>query len=487
MDTEKRQNLREYISRQIITADERTQRYIYNPSNNSKNPNRNCFVSLRQYINDYQVQGRHDVRMVILHGLRGSGKTTLLAQTYNILGRIDQENKLFISLDEVSRVLNASLSDILDVYEDFLENSFAQLRQPVFLFLDEVHFDKNWATALKILYDKTDKVFVIATGSNALSLQNTPDLARRSHSIELYPMKFPEYMTIKHNLFPIKGLSERIKNSIFDSNSATEIYNNIQQVTHSVQGYWSNIKYWEKEVDNYIKYGNLPFATQSENKILITEQVSQILHRIITVDMPQNGNFSLDIIDKMPSLLYILASSDQCNLSKICTTIETTRPTLTSVLGALEKTGLIWRLYPYASHYRQVRQPSKYLFTSPIFRMVYFTLTESIIQDNSKQAGKLFEDTIGLILKKEKFFSEYRSLTYDSATGGADFIVQKDDKTFVIEVGYGQKRIDQVLKTMRSHKTLQEKSIGVVVSKKPLKLHQEFNIIEIPITYFLLI
>ena len=485
MNTTEKQKIYEYINNQIIVAEDRIYNYVYHTDNHKKKFQRNCFLVLRQNINKYKNNNSYGARINVLHGLRGTGKTTLLAQMYNDLKNVRKERKLFISLDEVVSKLNVKLSDVLSVYEDMLEEgSFEKLKSPIFLFLDEVHFDKDWSTTLKILYDKTNKIFVLATGSSALSLHNTPDLARRSHFIELYPMKFTEYVKIKYGALESKGLSSRIKDCIFNSNNAQEVYDKVSKETANAQKYWIGIDY-HKEVDNYIQYNNLPFTLDIDDNALITEQMNQMLSKIMTTDISHNGNFSFDIIKTLPSLLYILASTDQFNISRVCSVMQITRPTLASILDALEKTGLIWRVYPYTSHYNQVSKSSKYLFTSPTFRTIHFTLTQSVIRNNNEHMGKLLEDTIGLILKKEEFYSTERSLTYDGAEGGADFIVQNNNRTIVIEVGYGNKRINQVIKTMKRFD--KDKSYGIVVSKNPLKINKELNIVEIPITYFLLI
>ena len=86
------------------------------------------------------------------------------------------------------RDLNLSFRDVLDVYEEILQTHLEKkLNEPVFLFLDEVHFDEKWESLLKIIYDKHKKVFVVATGSNALFLNESPDLARRAIYREIPP------------------------------------------------------------------------------------------------------------------------------------------------------------------------------------------------------------------------------------------------------------------------------------------------------------
>ena len=96
--------------------------------------------------------------------------------------------------------------------------------------------------------------------------------------------------------------------------------------------------------------------------------------------------------------------------------------------------------------------------------------------------GKLLEDIVGMTLKK----MVRTNITYDSAEGGADFIIQRPNNTLVMEVGYGHKDIKQIRKTMKKQGIKGTNPMGVLVSKNPLQLHEKHNIIEIPLEYFLL-
>ena len=79
---------------------------------------------------------------LILPRLRGVGKTTLLLQCYEYL----------------FKEKNVSIADILYISCD----------APIFLLIDEIHYDKNWTLHAKILYDKSPFIFMIFTGSSLL-------------------------------------------------------------------------------------------------------------------------------------------------------------------------------------------------------------------------------------------------------------------------------------------------------------------------------
>ena len=482
MNQEEKQKMYDYIYRQIENADDRVARYSCDMSGKSY-PKRNRFFDIEKYIDGFNKKSKKQSRLILLYGLRGTGKTTLLAQAYEAVPKAGEKRKLFISLDEVTGMFGKNLADVIEVYEDILGESFEALTKPVFLFIDEVHFDKNWARMLKILYERSDKIFIFATGSSALSLQTTPDLERRSVSIKMYPMQFTEYMKIQGGKYEEGMLGAEIRSALFESKNAVDVFTKMERCKTKVMKYWGKIQDKEKMIDSYIGYGTLPSTLTQDNEVVIYDQIKKTLDRIISVDIPQIKSFSSDIMRKIPSILYTISSSQQYTTSNIANTLDISRPVLMEVLEILEKTETIWRIYPYGSHHSQVRKPSRYLFTSPALRSMYFNLVESVSMREGYD-GMLFEDTVGLVLRI--LFSEkpQTSITYDSAEGGADFIVRCGKKTLVIEVGYGAKDGRQVAQTMKRVGTV---AYGIVISKEHLSVDEQKNIVYIPISYFLLV
>ena len=114
--------------------------------------------------------------------------------------------------------------------------------------------------------------------------------------------------------------------------------------------------------------------------------------------------------------------------------------------------------------------------------MYYKTIGNVITEQNAR--GKLLEDLIGMYLyrlcdKKPSF-----SLTYDSAKGGADFILSSGENKIVLEVGMNKKEYKQVTQTAEKVKA----TCGIVVSEGTdvLEYNAEANALKIPLKYFLL-
>lgn len=477
MTQEKKEEIIRYLQNQISQADFRARAYVLD-ERGKKNPHRNAFVKLNMYLTNF-LRGETEVRWLMVPGLRGVGKTTLLSQLYSET-RSKELYKLYLSVDQAVHMLGVSLQDILGVYEELIGYVFERLDKPLILFLDEVHYDSSWAVTLKTVFDRSRKVFILATGSSALTLQTDPDVTRRAVFEKLFPMCFTEYMKIKEGKYEKKGLASDLRKVIFESRSADEVYDGLRGLEQRVRSYWLGVD--RLETSRYLKYGTLPFMVRVNNEALAYDQAKKTLDRVISVDIPELGQFSAEIVSRIPVVLYTAASSDILSVTSLSKSLEMNKGTLTDILSVLEKTEVLTRIYPYGSHYKQVRKPSKYLFTSPAFRSMYFNFIGSVIDEESYK-GKLLEDVAGLYLTRFLFGKIGTSLTYDSARGGADFIVRFGDESIVLEVGYGQKDFKQITKTSEKVKS----KYGLSVSTAPLSISSEVDAVRVPLNYFLLL
>ena len=140
---------------------------------------------------------------------------------------------------------------------------------------------------------------------------------------------------------------------------------------------------------------------------------------------------------------------------------------------------MLIRVYPYGSTYKKVRKPSKYYFMTPAVRHTLLTVVEGE-QAFINHKGSYLEDIVALYLYRE-FSQKLSSPTfYDSAKGGADFILEFPDRKIPIEIGYGRKEIDQAIATLEK---IQGNYALVVCDSDLIK---EGKIIKIPLQYFLL-
>ncbi len=475
----KNQELQKYIQTQIAQAPKKM-KGLTRDMQGKPFFKRSVFLILKKYVNDFLQKGT-EPRIIVMPGLRGTGKTTLLAQLFLSL-KDENITKFYLSVDEIVRRFDVGLWDILENYEVLIGKHIEEFDTPLVIFLDEIHYDKKWAMFLKSMYDKSKKVMIFCTGSSSLLLreQINVDVARRVYFTDIYPISFAEYMLLKYNKFPVKGLGQLIKETILYSNNAREVYDRLEEKNRQVQNYWLGVNSFE--LRKYITLGTFPFTLNSENEILATNFVSQIINKVVYTDIPQFYKFENETLNRIDKVLYLISETLGVSSRKLSETLEMKPDTLRLILKSLENSGLLLRIEPYGAHFKQVKKPSKYLFATPSLRFSYLSSRESVgIFDNYK--GSLFEDIVGMYLERIVPELSNFSLTYDSSKGGADFVLTIGRQKIVIEVGSGKKGYRQIIDTSKKIKP----KYSIIISDNELEYSEEFNAVKIPLKYFLLV
>ncbi|MBI5415052.1 ATP-binding protein [Candidatus Peregrinibacteria bacterium] len=477
LEKEKIQN---FLNEQIAQADFRTRAYVYDRDGKLR-PRRDIFQNITRHIHKFYSE-KSTIRWITLTGLRGAGKTTVLSQAYDFIRNLDC-HKLFLSLDQTSQILGVSLPEVISAYEDLLGKSLEMLDRPLFLFLDEVQYDEKWGITLKSIYDRSENIFIFSTGSSALLMNKNKDIVRRTVYEKLFPLSFCEYLKIKHKKHPDENrdLSQEISRAIFFSKNAKDAYSQLQKLQRNITKYYAGIIY-RHEFKKYLYYGSLPYMLTVDNEAIIYDQISKTMDRVVAMDIRSAKNFTSDIISKIPRILYAVADMDAFNFSTLSEAFQISRPKVMEIFDFLEQTEVLHRIYPHGSHLGQeARKPSKYLFSSPAFRAMYYKMVGNIISpENAK--GRLLEDLVGMYLYRLFAKNPEVSFTYDSAQGGADFIVGIGGRKIVIEVGSGQKSYRQVISTAKKVKP----AYSLIISDEELEFSEELNALKVPFNIFVL-
>ncbi len=475
-----KQKALDYIENQINNAKYTLKNHTENNDGVKLKP-RNIFVKIKKYINDF-IENKDDERWIIIPGLRGVGKTTILAQTYEDLAKkIDQKYLLYISMDEVAETLDLSLLDLVEAYEHFLGEKIEKQKEKIFIFIDEVQADKKWSNNIKtLLFNKTKNVFIICTGSAAVSLQVDADVSRRAVFEKLYPMNFCELELLKNDIYPEKGLNKKIKEALYFSQDAEEVVKKLNDINSNIRKYLSQVN--PEEVEKYINVENLPFSL-NKDKNKIYEKIKLLIDKVINVDIRNLTKFNSDTLLSIKRLLFILADSlDAPSTTKISSILEINRVTLINILDILEKAELLIKIQPYGSNISKSKKPSKFLFMSSTYRMALLSITGDASTYLTRQ-GKIMEDVVGTYLYKNLISPAIASINYDPLAGGADFILDiENKKKIIIEVGMNKKNGEQILKTMKKINA----KYGLVISNSNDLVSFKDNIVFLPFKIFLL-
>ena len=207
-----------------------------------------------------------------------------------------------------------------------------------------------------------------------------------------------------------------------------------------------------------------------------------MLEKIIKQDMPTLGSFDQDTLGAVKRILFAIAENDVTSLSNLADKFNINRLTIANIFDVLEKAELLVKIPPHGSNMTIANKPNKYLFMSPAIRMSFFYFTGNENTYLTRQ-GKLLEDSIGAHLYREFILRSDGLIRYDSAQGGADFILQiGNSKKIVIEVSLGSKDKKQVINTMQKIKS----NYGIIFSNTELKFDVETNIVFVPLDYYFL-
>ena len=445
---------------------------------------RRAYYRIKKYVDDF-FDGNVENRLIVLPGLRGVGKTTILFQIYNYLRgqkSVDQDRILYFSTDELKTYLGGRITDVINVFiQEVHRTSLVTLDREIFILIDEAHFDKDWAQAAKIVFDQSKKVFLIITGSSALNLEMSVDVARRAKREVMFPLNFSEYMILKYDLVPPRGMAESMRKLIFYPNkyiaygirTSNELMRKLITVDRPV----------EKEWEDFLCFGGFPFGLRM-SQLDTHERIFSVVGRVIEKDIFTIQSFSTETRNTISRIIAFLALQKPGGTSdaKLAARLNNRSPTMIrNVLDVLEKTHLVFSVKPYSGAGKLVRKPWKYYFLSPsINAAIRFKLGVYDIRDRV-MLGILAENLIASYLfRMKETLNMPTGFFYAPEKEGVDFLLQTGTGEIIpVEVGIGKKDEGQIKKAI----TRYQSKHGVIISDTE-KITLEKGIVRIPITNF---
>ena len=449
---------RRYVERQMGLSEDKIENWV--SENGKKKPKRSIFSPVADEIQSF-LNHKHQKNVIIIPGLRGIGKTTLLFQLYDEFREEFAEGRmLYLTCDDLGS-FKLDLIEVLNAYEKFfLEEDLEALgrNEKVIIFLDEAHYQEGWAEKVKSYSDRSQNLMFIVTGSSALALDISTDLARRKKEFDMFPLNFPEYLRIS-KLAGKRGtvsLPEdpvlKIMRAMFGNVDQKNIQRELEAAFPRLRTkYLSKITPWEPKLEKFLVQGGFPFCV-GERKREIHEDILEICQRISDEDLPlvspvgKRGKVAKSGLN----VLQLIADSPAFSLRRIAESIgDISRESISNLLGGYSKAGLIQTLQPYGSAKEMTRKANEYYFASSTVQAALWQRVGGLTEDE-KQLGKLWETfAANSMFRMKKASNLVEDLFYDYRDGGADFIVQLRNGDLVpVEVGWGEKDVRQVLTTL---------------------------------------
>ncbi len=317
--------------------------------------------------------------ITFLTGLRRVGKTTLLKLTIAglIEKGIDPKDIFYVSLDDYS------LKDqsLLELVEEFRRIHKIPFKKHVYLFFDEITYQKDFEQQLKNFYDSQD-VKIFASSSSASLLKNgKPYLTGRSSVIEILPLDFNEYLKFKG--IEIKNRDKHLRGEYFE---------------------------------DYLKVGGIPqFVIEGD-----IEYLKELVDDIIMKDIAAVHNLKNPQILKDLFLLLMERAGKQMSINKIANILGISPDTAKRYLEMFETTYLIYTVKRSGKTNEKILSAKK-IYAADVGIKTLFT--------GFRDKGALFENYVYLQIKHlDPEYLYEQSLELDFLIGG---------KT-LIEVKYGR-------------------------------------------------
>ncbi len=415
---------KEYIKRLI---------YEYNPRLSGKQLELPVF---KRYLYFELLKWLDKKQIITIIGLRRVGKTTLMKQLMQQL-----ENTAFFSFDEEE----TQTKEVLVYFIDFCLNNL----DVKYIFLDEIHYIKDWQGVLKRYYDTKNVKFIIS-GSESLEITKAKEsLAGRIITFKLDTLSFREFLELKGKKLPAK-IS----------------YDNILPEK----------EFFEFEFFNYLYGGAFPEITNEKDDDVIVKYINDlVVKKIIYRDIPRIFEV------KRRDLLFLLFkyicnnSANLFEIKNLCSIFKADYETISNYLFYLEKSFLIKISEVYSeSIAKRLRRNKKVYVVHPSLAFASLGYKKDVILD--KILGQYVESLFG----REFFWRDKHKNEVD--------VVIKDNSIKPIEVKYKNHISKEDLKGLIRFMEVFKLDKGVVITKDILKeeIIDKKTIEYIPAWYFAL-
>ena len=420
-------------------------------------------------------------RIQIITGPRRVGKSTLMQQTigYLLKNGIAPKRILFFSCDDPTLFDGkTSIGDIIEAYlNDVLHETVIELKDKVYVFIDEIHMFTGWQLWLKNYYDPHYKIKFVVSGSSASHLFDgaKESLMGRTDTMRLMPlslMQFLRFWSVYRNDNKVEDFLKIIPNESLYTDPTT-YYNALTEQVWQ----WDIFKpYINAALQVFLLIGGYPEYFMSENtnlwqKRLVDDIIGQGLYRDIV------RIYKIKAADKLEKLLFFIADNNgqDFNMKTIADTIGCDNETVSTYLKYLSQAYIAIELSNYAPNTGITLRKNKTLYildngiANAMLRLPEITDT---------QTGRIVESICArdaLAVCEDHLWSLY----YWREKGiEVDLVIDKKTGVLPIEVKYKANATQTSLLKFRQVFSNAKIPVSIVISKD--RLDKENDVLYIP-------
>ena len=395
------------------------------------------FIKSRDFINiNNQEYKRYFIRtkklehrLSIIIGSRGIGKTTTVAQY--ISENYKESEALYVNLDDIE---NTSKYTMTQIAEEFVLNGGK------LLCFDEIHKYENWSAELKNIYDRFDKLKIVATGSSALQInKGSHDLSRRAIVYNMVGMSFREYLELHYGYkFDTVSLEDILNNHI---DISTEIKKSVEQNEQKIIPLFKD----------YLKHGYYPYFLSMPNELMFFQTLQQNINVSIESDLLNiYPKLTGNSVKKIKMLLSVIIKSvpfePKMSDLKKAAAIKDDR-TLKDYLSKLDDAGLIKLLMQNSLSMKAFDKPEKIFLANP-----------NLMYTKEPNIGNLRETFF--VNQLDNYYKNKQSLNDKGifSSKQADFYCEEK---YTFEVGGKSKGFNQIKDVPNSYVASDDLEVGI--------------------------
>ena len=415
------------------------------------------------------VEDMKNKKITSIIGPRRVGKSILMHQLIEDLIKrgVNEKRVLYAQFDALQMRKTNIIKDLLNFVSEKNGESLEELREPIYIFLDEVHKLETWSEEVKQFQDLKLKIKFVVSGSSSFRIVkgSGESLIGRINHFLLLPLNFHEFLSVK-------GIKIDKAN-----------YSTLKKSYFNILENGSKIKILFNE---YILKGGYP-------EIINEKDFSKILIDYKDLSL-QRDLFELEEVRDVKSikdLISVLASeaTERLNYSKLGSILGIKADTVKRYIGLLEDIYLITESKVFSKKpYFAVRKERKVFFIDTGM----LNAVKMITSIDENYMPKLIENVCAkhiFFLKSKKEISP--SITYwlDEFGKEIDIILEQDGEIIPVEIKFKNKILTKDINTIKKFLDRFNLKKGFVVTKDTFekKITNGKEIFFIPAWLFLLI
>ena len=379
---------------------------------------------------------------IAIVGLRRTGKTTIMKQFISELGGAAS----YFSFDEEE----TQRKDVLVFVIDYMLQNF----NSEYIFLDEVHYVRDWQGVLKRYMDLRKTKFIIS-GSESLEIQKAREsLAGRLVTLRLNTLGFREYLGLIGRNITIQNIG------VFDQ--------------EDMEGHYAKLitemEYLEEAFYDYLVKGAFPELAHEDDSLVINKYVrDMVVRKIIFRDIP--SIFDIRRRELLFDLMKYVCekTSSLYNINNLCSIFNANYETVVNYLSYLKSAFLIRTAEVYSpSPAKRTRRNKKLYVVHPSLAFSVLGYEKNMLRQH--MLGPYIES----LFAGDMFYRDKQKVEVDS--------IIKNDELIPVEVKYQNTINNSDLKGIMKFKRQYRTGMPMVITRSTfgMKRYMDTDFLLVP-------